>query len=71
MVSFNLGCYSALARNGAAAVDFLKQAIAIDKKYADMAKTDADFESIRTTPAFRDIILPPQERVADGDKKAP
>jgi len=38
------------------AIETLQQAISLDSKYQDMAKTDSDFDGIRNDERFRALI---------------
>jgi tetratricopeptide (TPR) repeat protein len=53
---YNVACCESLAGRTHAAVEHLRQAIAIWEGCRDMAKDDADFESIRNEPAFVELI---------------
>ncbi|OLS13744.1 MAG: ABC transporter ATPase [Promethearchaeota archaeon CR_4] len=56
MAYYNLGCYSAGAGKTLEVIDFLKKAIKIHNEYANIAKQDASFDSIRSNPEFLDLI---------------
>lgn len=56
IISFNLGCYWALAGEIDKALAYLKEAIAADPDYAALARQDADLESLRHLPAFRELL---------------
>jgi tetratricopeptide (TPR) repeat protein len=53
---FNKACYYALQENIPLAFDNLKQAINLDSKFLEMAKTDTDFDKIRNDSRFIDLI---------------
>ena len=53
---YNKACVYALQENILLALDNLKQAINLDSKYLEMAKTDTDFYKIRHTPSFQSLI---------------
>jgi tetratricopeptide (TPR) repeat protein len=53
---FNKACYYALQENIPLAFDNLKQAINLDSKYLEMAKTDTDFDKNRNDSRFIDLI---------------
>ncbi len=53
---YNKACVYALQENILLALDNLKQAINLDSKYLEMAKTDTDFDKIRHTPSFQSLI---------------
>jgi tetratricopeptide (TPR) repeat protein len=52
---YNVACCESLAGRTHAAVEHLRQAIAIWEGCRDMAKDDADFEPIRNEPAFVEL----------------
>jgi tetratricopeptide (TPR) repeat protein len=49
---YNLACYEALAGMKDAAFEHLERSIQRDPKFRDHARSDADFESIRSDPRF-------------------
>jgi tetratricopeptide (TPR) repeat protein len=53
---FNKACYYALQENIPLAFDNLKQAINLDSKYLEMAKTDTDFDKIRNDSRFIKLL---------------
>ena len=55
---YNLACVHARAGNAAEAADFLRQAMAIEPRARDWARTDADFAPVRDTAQFRRHLEP-------------
>jgi tetratricopeptide (TPR) repeat protein len=55
---YNLACCHALLGHSETALDFLKQAIALNELYRAIAKTDSDFDTLRQTEAFQTLIVP-------------
>jgi tetratricopeptide (TPR) repeat protein len=53
---YNKACAYALQENIPLAIENLKQAINLDSKYLEMAKTDTDFDKIRNTLSFQSLI---------------
>ena len=53
---YNLACVYALRVNVNSAVDNLARAIQLNPKFREMAKTDPDFNAIRSEKAFSDLI---------------
>lgn len=54
---YNKACVYALQGNAPLALDHLQRAIELaPKKYRDMAKTDADFASLRDQPRFQALV---------------
>ena len=53
---YNLACIESLQNRVNASMDFLSEAIKLDKKYVEMAETDAEFELIRNTQQFKKLI---------------
>lgn len=53
---YNKACTHALAMQSHEAIQSLKRTIAIDAHYRQTARRDADFDTIRRTKAFRDIV---------------
>jgi tetratricopeptide (TPR) repeat protein len=52
---YNKACFSALLNQSDDAITYLQKAIELEggNKYVEMAKTDADFDSIRYDPRFQ------------------
>ena len=55
---YNLACVHARAGNAAEAADFLRQAMAIEPRARDWARTDGDFARVRDTAQFRRHLEP-------------
>ena len=55
---YNLACVHARAGNAAEAADFLRQAMAIEPRARDWARTDPDFAPVRDTAQFRRHLEP-------------
>ena len=55
---YNLACVHARAGNAAEAADFLRQAVAIEPRARDWARTDPDFAPVRDTAQFRRHLEP-------------
>jgi tetratricopeptide (TPR) repeat protein len=53
---YNKACCYALMNDIDNALDCLRQAIALDPKYREMAKTDSDFDAIRADERFRGAV---------------
>jgi len=53
---YNSACGFALANQVADALESLRRAVTIDRKYRDMAHQDADFANIRRASAFRELV---------------
>ena len=53
---YNKACCYGLQKNVDLAIESLKHAIALDSKYRDIAKTDSDFDGIRDSDRFRELI---------------
>ena len=53
---FNKACAYALQENITLALENLKQAINLDSKYLEMAKTDTDFDKIRNDRRFINLL---------------
>ncbi|MGL5034607.1 MAG: TPR end-of-group domain-containing protein [Microcystaceae cyanobacterium] len=56
MTYFNKACAYALQENIPLAIENLTQAINLDSKYLEMAKTDTDFDEIRKDSRFIDLL---------------
>ncbi len=56
--TFALACNHALLADAGSAVQFLKEAIAIDPDYKKEAKTEKDFDRVRTNPEFKKLLGP-------------
>ena len=55
---YNKACYYSTRKNINLAISTLKQAINLDSKYREMAKTDSDFDGIRQDDRFRSLLDP-------------
>jgi tetratricopeptide (TPR) repeat protein len=53
---YNLACCESLAGRESDAVDHLGRAVELSEQSRSYAKSDADFDPIRGTPAFRELI---------------
>ena len=53
---YNKACLESLRNNKEKSIEFLKKAIELAKKYVDMAKTDEDFNNIRESKEFKELI---------------
>lgn len=54
---YNLACCHALLGHAETALDYLKQAIALNNLYRAIAKTDPDFNTLHQNPTFQSLIL--------------
>jgi tetratricopeptide (TPR) repeat protein len=59
-ILYNLACAEARLGNTDAAFDCLRRAIDKQASFADYAREDPDFESIRDAPEFREIVADAQ-----------
>jgi hypothetical protein len=57
LLFFNLACCESRAGRAAAALDHLRQAIALSDEFREFAKDDPDFAPIRDEPAFQELIV--------------
>jgi len=55
-VAYNVACAEALAGRGDDAIEHLRQAIERSERFRELAKDDADFDSIREEPAFKELV---------------
>uniref|UniRef100_UPI001EF9FC05 TPR end-of-group domain-containing protein n=1 Tax=Crocosphaera watsonii TaxID=263511 RepID=UPI001EF9FC05 len=55
-VYYNKACAYALQNKIQLAIENLQQAINLDVKYKDMAKTNTDFDSIRDNEQFQELL---------------
>ncbi len=53
---YNKACALSLSNNKSSAIKFLKKSIEINKNFKDLAKRDSDFDIIRNSKDFKDII---------------
>jgi hypothetical protein len=53
---YNKACAYALQENISLTIENLKQAMNLDSKYIELAKTDTDFDKIRHDSRFIDLI---------------
>jgi Tfp pilus assembly protein PilF len=49
---FNAACFEALTGSRGAAFEYLRRAIDLDPKAAELAQEDSDFDSLRDDPEF-------------------
>ncbi|MGB5912382.1 MAG: hypothetical protein WBH31_14410 [Promethearchaeia archaeon] len=52
----NKACIESLRDNKEKSLEYLIKAIDLDKKYIDSAKSDEDFDNIRDSKEFKDLI---------------
>ena len=55
-VLFNLACSESLLGRSDDAIDHLRQAVASDERFKELARADSDFDPIREDPRFRDVV---------------
>ncbi|MGP1371495.1 MAG: TPR end-of-group domain-containing protein, partial [Almyronema sp.] len=55
-VTYNKACAYGLQEKVELAIKFLSQAIELDFKYREMAKTDSDFDAIRDDEQFQQLL---------------
>ena len=55
-IYFNLACLYGLQLKISESIKYLKRAIDKDPKYKEMARTDNDFDLIRDTPKFQELL---------------
>ncbi|HEY0077517.1 MAG TPA: tetratricopeptide repeat protein [Pyrinomonadaceae bacterium] len=53
---YNLGCLESLRGNIDAAIENLRRAVEIDSSKLDLAKSDSDFDAIRSDPRFKELV---------------
>ena len=53
---YNLACCEARLGETDAALEHLEQAIAGEPRFADLGRDDDDFESVRETPRFKELV---------------
>ena len=53
---YNLACIYALQQKQPEALESLEKAIELDQKYKQQARTDSDFDSIRDSEAFQELV---------------
>ncbi|MGL5081741.1 MAG: TPR end-of-group domain-containing protein [Microcoleaceae cyanobacterium] len=53
---YNKACCYGLQNNVELALENLEQAIKLDRKYLEMAKTDSDFDRIREDERFQALV---------------
>ena len=53
---YNLACVYSLKNQKTLAIETLRKAIMLDQKYIEMSKTDSDFDNIRESPEFQQLI---------------
>jgi tetratricopeptide (TPR) repeat protein len=53
---YNLACVHARAGRGAAAAQYLAQAVALEPEARQWAQTDADFARVRSVPEVRKLL---------------
>lgn len=55
-ILFNLACSESLLGRSDDAIDHLRQAVASDERFKELARADSDFDPIREDPRFRDVV---------------
>lgn len=55
-VLYNLACAEVLAGEPDAALDHLRQAIELEERWREFARTDEDFAAVRERPEFQELI---------------
>ena len=58
LAHYNLACVHGRAGNVASAVEYLRQAAAIEPEARAWARTDGDFAPVRNAPEFRRLLEP-------------
>jgi len=53
---YNKACLESLRNNKEKSIEFLKKAIELDNKLRDLAKIDSDFDNIRESEDFKDLV---------------
>ncbi|MHA1809856.1 MAG: tetratricopeptide repeat protein [Candidatus Heimdallarchaeaceae archaeon] len=53
---YNIACLNALQNENVKAIKDLKKAIEFDEKYCEMAKEDSDFDNIKDTKEFKELV---------------
>ena len=53
---YNLACAYAMIEDSDAAINWLDKAIEMEESFRDLAKNDADFDSIRHLPSFQSML---------------
>jgi len=53
---YNLACAYSLKNEKTLAIKTLQKAITLNQKYIEMSKTDSDFDNIRSSPEFQQLI---------------
>jgi tetratricopeptide (TPR) repeat protein len=56
IVFYNLACAEVLAGEPDSALDHLRQAIQLEERFRDFARTDEDFETVRDHPGFQRLM---------------
>lgn len=56
LAHYNLACLYAKENKTESAISSLSKAIELDKKYIEMARMDPDFDTIRNTNEFRELV---------------
>ena len=56
LANFNMACYRAVQNRPAEALELLRSALDLDPKLRAMAKAEQDFATIRTLPAFQELL---------------
>jgi len=55
-IQYNRACLESLRNNQEKSIRFLNKAIELDKKYIETAKTDGNFDNIRNSQEFKEIV---------------
>lgn len=53
---YNMACVYSLMNKPDEALKWLREAIDLDQKFRDMAKSDSDFDNIRDDPRFKELV---------------
>ena len=56
LAHFNMACYRAVQHRMAEALTLLRNALHLDPKLRSLAKAEHDFDQLRTTPEFQQLI---------------
>jgi tetratricopeptide (TPR) repeat protein len=65
LAHFNMACYRAVQHRTTEALELLRNALHLDPKLRTLAKAEHDFDQLRETPEFRQII---EGRAGDSNR---